>query len=139
MTDPVISAMGRSGQVTVEGDFVIIKRKGVAAKLSHGFTKGEKRINVHSINAVQLKKPGLTVGYIQFTLGGGSESRRGVMDATKDENSVTFNKKALGDFETVRDYIEQRLSLAHGPAVAVGEPDVPTRLGSSLPFETTDC
>jgi hypothetical protein len=46
------------------------------------------------------------------------------MDAQKDENSVTFTKKALGDLEAVRDYIEQRLSVAHGPAAAVGEPDV---------------
>ena len=128
MTDPepTMSIQGANGQVSVVGDFIVIARKGFTAKMTHGFTKGEKRINIHSITAVQLKKPGLSRGYIQFTLGGGDESRKGVMDATKDENSVLFDKKSLVEFETLRDLIEQRISDSRKPQPAQpsAEPDV---------------
>ncbi|HEY6678594.1 MAG TPA: DUF4429 domain-containing protein [Actinomycetota bacterium] len=104
-----------NGQISVIGDFIVIARKGFMAKMSQGFTKGEKRLNIHTITAVQLKKPGMTRGYIQFSLGGGNESRKGVSDATKDENSVLFDKKSLAEFEALRDYIEHRIAEAHAP------------------------
>jgi len=83
---------GYNGQLELYSDYIIIKRKGFVAKLNYGFTnpKGEKTIYLNQITAIQLKKPGITVGYIQFTLPGGIESRGGTFDAASDENSVTF-------------------------------------------------
>jgi hypothetical protein len=113
--EPTMSIKGVNGQVSVVGDFIVINRKGFMAKMSQGFTKDEKRLNIHTITAVQLKKPGMTRGYIQFTLAGGNESRKGVSDATKDENSVLFDKKSLAEFEALRDYVDRRITEAHAP------------------------
>lgn len=101
-----LTAKGVNGQITIEGGWLTIHRKGVLAKSTAGLTKGDKRIAIRSITAVQLKMPGLTNGYIQFTVPGGNESSRGVMDATKDENSVVFSRFHRDEFVAVKDYIE---------------------------------
>ena len=47
-------------------------------------------------------------GYLQFTVPGGNESRGGILDATKDENTFMFagdNEKA----EKIKIYIEKRI------------------------------
>jgi Domain of unknown function (DUF4429) len=64
---------GRNGTVTFDGQTVTIDRKGFVARTTVG--KGTKSIPVHSITAVQWKPAGMTVGFIQFTLSGGSERR----------------------------------------------------------------
>lgn len=90
-------------------DWITISRKGAMAKVSHGM-KGEKRIPIASVTAVQFKKPGLANGYIQFSIGGGSESKGGVLDATKDENTVMFTSKHHDEFRAVRDEVERIIS-----------------------------
>ncbi len=82
---------GNNGQIELYRDKLIIKRKGLTALITQGLTKGEKTIYINQITGIQLKLGGLLVGYIQFTLPGGIESRKGVFDAQKDENSVTFS------------------------------------------------
>ena len=52
----LIEAKGHNGQVAFDGDFVTINRKGFFARTSVG--KGDKRIPVASIAAVQWKEPG---------------------------------------------------------------------------------
>lgn len=106
---------GVTGRVEVDEDFVTIRRKGALAKANYGFTRGEKRIPIASITAVQFKKPGLTNGYIQFTVPGGIESHRGVLDATKDENSVVFSRAHLVEFEAIRSHIELRIANRQSP------------------------
>jgi hypothetical protein len=102
-------AKGVNGQVTVDNDFVTIGRKGFVAKMTGNATKGEKRIPIGAIAAVQFKKPGMTNGYIQFTVPGGNESRRGVFDASSDENTVMFNRGDLSEFEKIRAAVEQQI------------------------------
>jgi len=101
-----LEAKGVTGMVEVDEHFVVIRRKGVGAKLMYGWTRGEKRIPIDSITAVQFKKPGLSRGYIQFSLAGGIESTRGILAATKDENSVLFSSSHSDEFEAIRRYIE---------------------------------
>lgn len=131
-TGIALTGKGVTGRLHVDQTFVTISRKGAMAKMSYGWTRGEKRIPIDSITAVQFKAPRLTNGYIQFTLGGGSESRRGVLDATKDENSVLFSASHAREFAAIRDHIESRIAnrlQQPGSAIDVSpKPDVATQL-----------
>jgi hypothetical protein len=105
-----LSAKGHTGTLEVDDSYVTITRKGGMAKVTYGFTRGEKRIAIDSITSVQFKAAGMTAGYIQFTLAGANESTRGVVAAMKDENSVGFQKKHQKEFEAVRDFVEGRIA-----------------------------
>jgi hypothetical protein len=89
-SDIIINFEGKSGQIELYKDKLIIKRAGFWAVMGHGLTKGDKTIYLNQITGIQLKLAGLLVGYIQFTLPGGIESSKGAFAATQDENSVTF-------------------------------------------------
>jgi hypothetical protein len=123
----LIEAKGVNGQVTFDGSFVTITRKGFAARATVG--KGEKRIPVASIAAVQWKAPGaMTRGFIQFTVPGGSERRSQfgsqTTDAAKDENSVLVAKGQVAEFEALREAIEGALAspaASAAPALSVGD------------------
>lgn len=105
---------GRNGgTVELLDNLLVIRRRGVASFLTQGL-KGEKRIPYSSITSVQFKEAGFTTGYIQFGLAGGIESRRGVWDATTDENTVLFTKEAAEDFRRLRDIVEERAATARG-------------------------
>ena len=123
----MLTAKGVNGQIEVDGEWLTIRRKGAVSKLSHGL-KGDKRIALANVQAVQLKKPGLTNGYLQLTISGGKESGGGVFDATKDENSVMFTKRHMAEFEAVRDAIEAAVAarLRGGPTSSV---DVADQIG----------
>lgn len=100
---------GVNGAVSFDGRMVTISRAGFMARATVG--KGEKRIPVRSITAVQLKPASKMIrGYIQFTVPGGMEQRSRVgsqtRDAARDENSVVFTSKQQAGFEQLRDEIE---------------------------------
>lgn len=108
-----LTLKGVGGQIAVEGDWLTIYRRGTFAKMNHGL-KGEKRIPIKNILAVQVKKPGLTNGYIQFTLGGSKEDTRGVVAAATDENSVVFTSRQSDDAYAICNYVEYY--IIHGKA-----------------------
>ena len=90
----------------------LIYRKGQLASLptqnGQSGVKGTKSIPFSSITAIQFKKSGLARGYLQFTIPGGNESRRGLTDAASDENTFMFagnNELAL----EIKNYIETRI------------------------------
>lgn len=126
-TGPVVAVStlrgvtGRKPQteVQVDEDFVTIRRIGFDTRILVG--KGEKRIPIHAITAVQWKPPGKRVsGFIEFSLGGGDErrSRFGTqtMDAAKDENSVVFTIHDEPAFQAVREAVEVAIANRHRPA-----------------------
>ncbi|WP_147606633.1 DUF4429 domain-containing protein [Enterococcus sp. DA9] len=96
--------------IKVTDDSISIIRKGFINLVNQGI-KGEKTIPFKNISAVQLKKPGMSNGYIQFTLLGGNESRGGILAATKDENTVMFTKKYWTEMENLKKYIEKQQSI----------------------------
>ena len=117
-------AKGMGGQVDFDGTFVTIHRKGFLARSSHG--KGDKRIPVSSITAVQWKPAGPFVnGFISFTMGGANEvtSRMGQQsfDAAKDENSVLFQRKQQAAFETLRADVEAAIVARNTPPAQVAD------------------
>jgi Domain of unknown function (DUF4429)/Protein of unknown function (DUF2510) len=124
-----LEVRGHNGTVVLDRDFVTITRTGFLARATLG--KGEKRIPVASITAVQWKPAGPMVnGFIQFTLGGGNESRSKfgsqTANAVKDENSVIFLKKQMPEFEVLRAAIEHAIAERHRPNVMT--PVVPDHL-----------
>ena len=100
-------AEGTNGSLKVNDTTVELIRKGLNAKLLG--LRGNKEILISSITSIQFKEPGmLTNGFIQFAFSGSSESKGGVLDATKDEHSIVFTKKNLKQFAYLRDVINQR-------------------------------
>jgi hypothetical protein len=115
----MVEARGHNGTIVFNTDFVTIKRTGFIARGTIG--KGEKRIPVASITAIQWKPAGAMVnGFIQFTVGGGNEARsqfgRQTTSAAKDENSVVFMKKQMPAFQALREQIEGVISQRGRPA-----------------------
>lgn len=112
-------AKGTNGTVTFDGHNVIITREGFTARMQHG--KGEKRIPLRAISAIQWKDPGVfSGGFIQFTIGGGIEQnvRKGVRtwNAMDDENSVVFSSgKEAAAMREVRDAIQAAMDQAAAP------------------------
>ena len=100
---------GKSGvTVEVNNGRVIIRHprglKGLLQDPQRG--RGDKEIPISSITAVQLKPVGwATSGYIQFAYSGSKESKGGVFDAVKDENTVMFDKKQQPRFEELKNRI----------------------------------
>lgn len=122
---------GHTGTVVFDGDFVTIRRTGLNARMTVG--KGEKRIPLSSISAVQWKPAGALVnGFIQFTVGGGNEARSKfgsqTTSAVSDENSVVFHKKQMPAFEALRAEIERAIAERGRPAVAPPAPVVPDHI-----------
>lgn len=121
-----IEAESPNGSIFVDDDWVTIVKKNIKSKLNLGFD-GEKRIAISSIIAVQFrgvgkygslvgrlsKSPGSTTtpatGLIQFVVQG-QDSKRGLIAAQFDENSMQFNSAGQPDFERVRDFIQQRIN-----------------------------
>jgi hypothetical protein len=99
---------GVGGSLELLEDRLIIRRTMLLGTLLHGL-KGEKTIPYSAIAAVQYKRPGITSGYIQFTLGGGNESKKGLWDATKDENTLMFRDDDA--FQKARTFVEDRIGV----------------------------
>lgn len=123
-----VEAKGVTGVVVFDGSAVVIRRTGFLGRASVG--KGEKRIPLASITAVQWKEPtALVNGFIQFTIHGGVERRSAfgsqTQDAARDENSVVMTKKQAPAFVALRTAIESAIAgpsaaAAAGPAVHSG-------------------
>lgn len=129
--DVIFFAEGHNGQVILTEHAVIIGREGFWKKLkSSSFTKGNKSLPYKNITGVQFKDPGMTAGYIQFTVPGGFESKGGVFNAMNDENTVAINgKKQLEDFRKIRDIVEERIHAPFAsPPQAASAPSVADEL-----------
>jgi hypothetical protein len=105
-----IQATGVNGQVSFDGEIIRISRRGAMAFMTQGI-KGDKEIHVAQLSAVQFKKAGPAFnGYIQFSFLGGHETKGGILDATRDENSVMFTMRQADRFESLRAAVQQRMN-----------------------------
>lgn len=116
---PVLMTLnGVNGQLELHEDKVVIKRKGLLAKMSQGLFKGDKSIYLKQISGIQVKHgTSITNGYIQFTISGGSESTKGLVSASRDENSVLFRKKDNETVDKIKAKIEELQQRAAAGAV----------------------
>jgi len=111
---------GRNGDFILTDTAVIIKRKLKGFIWGGGYLRGEKTIPYSSIIAVQLKKAGILVGYLQLTLKGGSEAKAGWSESIKDENTITFDPNGNKNFEEAKRLIEGRIAREGSVCVASG-------------------
>lgn len=114
---------GFNGAIILTDKAVVIKRGVKGFLLGGGMLRGDKTIPYSSIAAVQLKKAGMMGGYIQLTLVGGSEAKGGLLESTKDENSVNFrSSKDNEKFEECKKLIEERMGrVSSGTLSSVDE------------------
>ena len=111
---------GYNGTLEVYRDKVRIKRKGFMAFLSVGLS-GDKEILISHITSIQVKKPGFTNGYIQFSFRGGKESKGGLLAAGEDENTILFTSKQETGFLEAKEAIQRRLGqIAAGDSSSSG-------------------
>jgi|GEM_PF-1104402 len=119
---PVFVMKGINDLLEVFDDKVTITPKGLIGAINKGF-KGTKSIPFFSISAIQFKKSGVLSGYLQFSIPGGNESRRGILAATKDENTFMFaGPKANEEAIKIKDYIEQGIAKIRAPQHAAAAP-----------------
>jgi hypothetical protein len=118
---------GVNGQIEFDGTWVTIRRKGALGRMTVG--KGEKKIPLSQIVAVQWKEPGAMVrGYISFTITGAQENKRGfgkqTIDAAKDENAVIVAKGQADEFRALKTAIEAAITNRENviPGVQVPAP-----------------
>lgn len=110
-----MEVQGINGAIELTKNKIIIKRKGFLALMTQGF-KGDKEIYINQISSVQLKKTNLLLnGYIQFTFSGGKEAKGGITQATKDENTVMFNKSQEKGFINLKNKIEEYIHDLNKP------------------------
>jgi len=89
------------------------------SKITQGFFKGDKTIYINQISAIQVKPGTLLInGYIQITVPGGLESKKGILDATQDENTVIFTKKDNELVYQIKAKIEELMSQQHATYTA---------------------
>ena len=118
---PIISFKGRNGRIELYKDVVRLDRGTVMGFLTQGL-KGKKDIFFHNITSIQIKKPGLTVGYLQFSIPGGVESNRGAFSSVKDENTISFNgKEKYEKALKIKEYIEKKIKSKHSGSTNLAE------------------
>lgn len=102
---------GFNGTVILGEHSLVIKRGTRGFLFGGGMFRGDKTIPYSSVVAVQFKKPGISVGYIQFSLLGGSEAKSGVLQATQDENTITFQPlgRNTQKFLELKNVVEARM------------------------------
>lgn len=119
---------GYNGTLMLTDTGVIIKRGAKGFLLGGGMLRGDKTIPYSSIVAVQLKKAGMTAGYIQLTLRGGSEAKSGLFQSATDENSINFHSAFGGKnnelFAEAKKLIEEKINTLSVPAKNSGLDDL---------------
>ena len=105
MKNLILETKGQDTEVRLYENRIEYKRTGLGGLMMHG-SGGTKIIALKSITAIQFLKD----NFIQFAFMGSQESKSGYFAATKDENTIMFNKKQNADFEQIRDYIVEKFN-----------------------------
>lgn len=90
--------------ISIDENTLTIYRKGFMS-FGNGL-RGEKTIPLNDITAVQLKRPGMTHGYLQFSINGSVEAKGTAIELMKDENTIVFAGKHLDDMLELKSAIE---------------------------------
>ncbi|MEA4925722.1 MAG: DUF4429 domain-containing protein [Syntrophomonadaceae bacterium] len=126
MPDILMHLDGINGQLELYNDKIIIKRKGALPKIAQGSFREDKTIYLKQITSIQVK-PGniFTNGYIQFSLPGGNDSTKGLINATQDENTIMFVRKHNSVVEEIKNKIEhlQSTLTMHQEVSSADEPN----------------
>lgn len=128
---PIMMLEGSGGTVELWPSKVTIRHRGVLSKMTVGLA-GEKDIYLTSITGIQLKRPTwISKGYFQIQYMGSQDSKGGILNATKDENTVLFaGRKRYKKAQELKAELEKRaLEMRYAPQ---------TQSGSSGPISVAD-
>jgi hypothetical protein len=106
----MISATGSDGTVTVDGDKVSIRRKGLMGKLQTATGNGDETFSLKNVAGIGFKSWSMVSGkgHLQFGLveadGTAHYSDSFLGNASHDKHTLVFGMSAQKDFEAVRDY-----------------------------------
>lgn len=119
---------GANGQISFDGRTVTITRKGMRAALVSGGFGAEKQLHISAITAVQYKKAGLNLGYIQLSVPGEvvAQRRNKTQTLQQDENTITFYSGGNADFKALADELNAAIHAKHEPVAAA--PDIADQL-----------
>ena len=96
-------------QVILYDKYIYYKREGAMNLMTRGM-QGEKKVPYRNITSIQFKPAtGITNGYIQFSIMGSAESKRGLQAAVYDENSIMFSKKYTREAEYIKNFVEGKI------------------------------
>ena len=110
-------ANGVNGTLEVLPDRIIIRRKRAWLALLGQGLRGRREIAIELVAGTRWKNATTFLnGYIQFSLIGDAETRRGAFDAAKDDNSVMFTNKQQPGFEKARELIERHREASRNAA-----------------------
>ncbi|NQV21312.1 MAG: DUF4429 domain-containing protein [Rhodospirillales bacterium] len=111
-----MKAHGSNGQVSFEGNRLIVQRKGILAAMSHE-TAGEQSLPLARIQAVEFQSASLfRSGYIRFVVEGENQPGANLWQATRDPFAVMFKLgRQQRAFKELRDAIEKRRSKKYRP------------------------
>jgi hypothetical protein len=128
---PLFAVRGQDCELAVFQDRVIIRPTSLIGFIRIGI-KVMKTIPFASITSVQHKKPGMGVGYLQFSIKGASENRAGVFAAATGKSRFRYvGHSEL--IERITRHIEQRLEAEAATAapVSMKEPADASAAGSA--------
>jgi ribosomal protein L40E len=118
----LMEAKGINGQVQLLEDRVKIKRQTPAPVRSQG-AKKDKEILLTSVSSIQLKQPGRIVnGSIRFDIRGGNEMDSALLQAAREENTVTFNTEQEPGFTQLKEAVEKQRVAAMAKLASFAAP-----------------
>lgn len=107
--------------IEITNNLISLENKGAQNFLNKGAV-GSKTIKIENISAVQLKEAGALTGYIQFVIVGSQESKGGVLNAVKDENTITFTTKIEEAYaKEIKKYIESYTPVDKTSSISVAD------------------
>lgn len=99
---------GVYSKLYLHDDKIVIKRKGTLSKLTQWLFKCNKSIYLTQISSIKVREGTTFInGYIQFTLTGGNQNTKEIINATKDKNSIIFAKSNNKLVEEIKLKIEE--------------------------------
>ena len=95
--------------IYIYDDSIELVQTGLGSKVRKGI-KGSKTVPFESITAIQYREGNnLTNGYVQISIKGYQESKKGLLDAAQDENSIMFRKENNKVFKEIADLIQEKI------------------------------
>lgn len=108
INDEVIAhAQGLQGELFLFRERIRISRKVTGGYFSYG-PRGYKDIPIEDISSIKYQATGMfNNGFIQFALKG--KAKKGMLEATQDENTMVFTKQEESEFKQFRDKLQSIL------------------------------
>jgi hypothetical protein len=117
-----------TGSVEIVGDNLVFNEKPtVTAMMAGRGVQGRKSIPIRNITSIQVKAASLiSPGYINFSYIGGKEFKGGLMEATRDPDTLLFNKARNTAVQEFAAEVERRRDEAHATPAASAQSAAPS-------------